>query len=152
MKSRIDTSHACWRRLFCMSLLLLIANPGSAAGEAEYTEQQVRRQEGLLYLKDSDQLLNGVLVAKDYRRQVINGEFHGLTTFYWPGGGIKNETQFRRNSAHGSVKWYYRNGQLSYVGSRWYGRENGQKAFCYDEQGRELERCTRSAITGGEHP
>ncbi len=152
MKFWTDTSIACWRRQFCLSLLMFMANPGNAAGEMEYTEDQVRRHEGLLYLKGSDQKLNGVLVAKGYRRQVANGEFHGLTIFYWPDGGIKNETQFRHNAAHGSVRWYYRNGQLSYVGSRWYGREHGQKAYCYDEQGLELERCTRNAMTGGEHP
>ncbi|SES77453.1 toxin-antitoxin system YwqK family antitoxin [Thalassotalea agarivorans] len=95
-------------------------------------------------------LLSFALLAPPSDEQQIEST-DTYVKIYRADGSIKYFAEKDKGAIHGEVKWYYDNGQISYIGQRWRGRENGTLPVCFYPDGKQMAQCNQFASTGGEH-
>ena len=88
-------------------------------------------EKDILYEKNNQKLITGVVTAETFKRQYLNGKLNGLTVNYDPHWGkfMKSELRYLNGEQHGIQRYYCFNGILS----KEYSLSNGKKEGIYKE-------------------
>lgn len=72
-------------------------------------------EKDILYEKNNQKLLTGVVIANTFKREYLNGKLNGLTVNYDPhwGNFMKSELRYLNGEQHGIQRYYWFNGILS---------------------------------------
>jgi len=86
-------------------------------------------ERNILYVKSSKDPLSGIVVAKTFRREYLNGKQNGLTLNFDPHWGdyTKSELRFKNGMQHGIQRYYWYNGLLQEE----YSMKNGNREGVY---------------------